>query len=209
MINIFNKKKALAFTLMFAVIVFSAAAIADGYETIVTDITTDSSGSFATTDSLGITYKITGTPGSSGTVTATVASGNPQVTAAIPSGVSLVKFITVSFNYPSADFTHAVLTFSYSDSDVAGLKAPYDIYKYNPTTDSYTKLNGALDETAKTITVTLSSTDDPMFAIGGTTSETNPSNNYSLWIVIAVAVIVIVLVAVFVLSKRYRIEFVH
>jgi hypothetical protein len=208
-INTFNKKKVLAFTLMFTVLILSAAAVADGYETIVTDITIAPSGLFSTTDSLGITYGITGTPGSSGTVTATVASGNPQVTADVPAGVSLVKFITISFNYPSSDFTQAVLTFSYSDSDVAAIQAPYDVYKYNPTTDSYTKLNGIFDPVAETITITLNSTNDPLFAIGGATAETDAPNDYTLWIVIAVAIIIIVLVTVFVLSKRYRIVYVH
>jgi hypothetical protein len=206
MLNKINKKRVFALALTFVIMFLSVAAIVDGYETIVTNITTDSSGSFSGTNSLGITYNVTGTPGSSGTVTATVDSSNPQVTADVPTGVSLAKFVTVTFNYPSSDFMQAVLTFSYTDSDVAALKAPYDMYKYNPSTNSYTKLNGVVDSAAKTITVTLSSTDDPLFAIGGAPNDTSKPADYTLWIAIVVVVIVILVAAVLFFSK-YKIQY--
>jgi hypothetical protein len=67
----------------------------------------------------------------------------------------------------SSDFKNATITISYTDADVAGMSQPYALYKYNPDTNSFIALVGVVDTSAKTITVTLTSTTDPLFAIGG------------------------------------------
>jgi hypothetical protein len=76
--------------------------------------------------------------------------------------------VVVTFNMNASDFTNATITISYTSSDVAGMGQPYVLYKYNPDNNSYVALNGVVDTSAKTITVTLTSTNDPLFAIGGT-----------------------------------------
>jgi len=191
----------LVFTLLLISTSTLAVAQYDGGE--VTQIEIDNSGSFtATTSSAGVTYEITGNPGSTGTVTTTVYNGNPQATAKIPEGIGLTKYVVVAFDFNSQDFEQATLTFTYTDADVAGLQGPFAIYKYIPETNEYIQLEGELDTTAKTITVTLNSTNDPLFAIGGSdTSALTEAAPTTLWIAVAVAVIVIVLV-VFIIIKR-------
>jgi hypothetical protein len=171
----------------------------------VTQIEIDNSGSFiATASNAGVTYEINGTPGSTGTVTTTLYNGNPQATAEIPDGVALTKFVVVTFDFNSEDFMQATLTFSYSDADVAGLQGPFAVYKYIPETNSFVQLEGELDTTAKTITITLNSTVDPLFAIGGSnTSSVTEDVQTTLWIVVAIAVIVIVLVMFIFIKRRY------
>ena len=203
-----TKKTILAFTLILAAFLISTATVVDAqYQTAVTTtIDIDDSGlCTATEPDLGVTYNIYGTPGATGTVTSSIHTGNPYATAQTPDDVTLTKFITVAFDFPSEDFTQAILTFSFSDENLAGLQEPYAIYKYDEVSDSYIELDSIVDMNAKTITVILNSTTDPTFAIGGQT-VTNAANDYTMWIVIAVAVIIIIIVAVIVVRKYIAIN---
>jgi len=149
-------------------------------------------------------------PGSTGTVTSGVYSGNPQATAAVPGGISLTNFIFVNFNIPASDFTEAEVTLNYTSSEVQNIQSPYAVYKYISSSKSYVELPSTVDTTAKTITVTLTSLTDPVLAIGGTTKTTStpkpgsPGLSASTWIVIAVSAIVIVVLVVFVVSRMRR-----
>jgi hypothetical protein len=207
-----TKKTILAFTLIFAALLISTATVVDAQSPYPTEATTtinvDASGLFTTTvPDLGVTYNIYGTPGATGTVTTSLHNGNPYATAQTPDNVTLTKFITVAFDFPSKDFAQATLTFSFSDTDIAGLQEPYAIYKYDEASGTYIELDSIVDMNAKTMTVILSSTTDPTFAIGGQSiTVTNTGNDYTMWIVIAAAVIIIIVVAVFVVRKYVTIN---
>lgn len=152
---------------------------------------------------LGITYFVQGTPGATGSVTASVYSGNPQSSANIPSGVSLNHFVVVTFDMSASDFSQANITFNYADSDLQNIQSPYTVYKYLPATDSYVALPSIVDSVAKTMTVTLNSVDDPLFAIGGTAVATTTSSIPGwTWAVTISAIIIIVLAAVLLLKRR-------
>ncbi len=74
------------------------------------------------------------------------------------------------------NFTQATVTIHYSPSDVQGLTPPYAIYKYIPENNSYVELFTSNDLTSQTITVTLNSPNDPLFAIGNSfTGYTSPT----------------------------------
>ena len=204
-----TKKTILAFTLIFATFLISTATVVDAqeYNNYKTQINIDNSGLFtATVPDVGVTYNIAGTSGATGTVTTSLHTGNPYATAQTTDSVTLTKFITVEFDFPSEDFTQATLTFSFSDANLAGLQEPYAIYKYDQASDTYIQLDGVVDMTAKTITVTLNSTTDPTFAIGGQKTVTNAANDYTMWIAIAAAVIIIIIAAVIVVRKFYTIN---
>jgi len=157
-----------------------------------TIITIDSNGSFTANEpSLGVTYNIQGSPGSSGSVTATLYSDNPYPTAAKPQDCEMCNFIVVSFAMDSQDFDAATITFAYNDSDVAGILAPYKIYKYIPETNSYIEMPTTVDTEQKTLTIALTSTDDPVFAIGGT-SVASQVPDYTSWITVAVVAIIVI-----------------
>jgi hypothetical protein len=199
-----SKKTSLALTLIVAALFISTASIASAqYQTEETiNITIGDQGTFrANEPNVGIVYFIQGTPGTTGTVTATAYNGNPQATAEVPTGVLLTKFVAVVFNTPSQDFTQATLTFKLTDYDVAGLQAPFVIYKYNADTNSYVKLEGAVDKDANTITVTTTGTENSLFAMGGTPVSTTPKESSFLWIAAVGAVAIIVVVVVLGLWK--------
>jgi hypothetical protein len=119
-----------------------------------------------------ISIDIAGTLGATGLVTTATYNANPQPGASIPDNVVLTRFIVVTFDMSSSDFINATITISYSDADVGGMSLPYVLYKYNPNTNSFVALESVLDTSAKTITVTLTSTTDPLFAIGSTVAST-------------------------------------
>ncbi len=107
----------------------------------------------------------------------------------------------------AAHFTKAQITIPYTDSEVQGLQQPYSIFKYNPATDSYIELAAVADANAKTFTVTVTSIDDPLFAIGGVsvtpspTSPTSPTPDnggfvFVAWAALSASVVIIVLLAV-------------
>jgi hypothetical protein len=198
-----NKAKLGVLTLIFALLLsYSVAVAAAQYTTEkTTDIGIPSSGSFVAVEpDIGVSYQIQGTPGATGSVTAGIYTSNPQPTATIPDGVSLVHFVVITFDMNANDFGSASIVISYSDSDVHGISAPYTIYKYNAVTDSYSAMPSTVDTNAKTITVTVISVDDPLFAIGGAKSEDAGFSTTS-WAILAVAIIVIVVLVVFAFTR--------
>lgn len=74
-----------------------------------------------------------------------------------------------------------------------------------PDTNSYVELPSTVDTTAKTITVTLTSVNDPLLAIGGATNATAAAGiPVSTWAILAGSVIAVVLFSVFVVSRLRR-----
>jgi hypothetical protein len=103
------------------------------------------------------------------------------------------------------NFTQATVTIHYSPSDVQGLTSPYGIYKYIPENNSYVELFASNDLASQTITVTLNSPNDPLFAIGNSLAGyTSPSPSQTatstggtpLFIYVAVIVIAVVIIGV-------------
>jgi hypothetical protein len=98
----------------------------------------------------------------------------------------------------AADFSQATITISYSSSDVQNIQSPYLIYKYTPDTNSYVKLDSTVDTASKTITITLTSIDDPLLAIGGASNmHSEPEISASSWAILVGSVIAIVLLVAF------------
>ena len=172
-----------------------------------------------------VTYDISAAPGSNGSVTTAYYSGNPQPAANITSGVTLTNFVAVTFNMDPATFVQANITLHYTDSQLAGMTAPYAIYKYLPETDTFVMLPTIVDATAKTMTATVNSPTDPLFAIGNAEPATTPTPALTstpaasasetpattpapvgtptwAWITIVAVVVVVVLVLAFVMKKR-------
>ena len=145
-----------------------------------------------------MSYQIQGNPGATGSVTAEIYNGNPQPTASIPDGVSLTHFVVITFNMYSGDFNSAQIHITYTDEEVANLQAPFAVYKYVASSDSYVLMpNTIVDTVAKTVTVTVGSIDDPLFAIGSTSSSGNTGGfSNTAWIALGASVAIIVLLAV-------------
>jgi hypothetical protein len=202
----FSKSKFLGMVILTVLLLsLSVSLVAAQYTTQkTTDVTISSDGTFSATDSeVGVSYLIQGTSGATGTVTATVYNGNPQPTATVPDGISLTRFVVITFNMNANEFTQATITMNYADSDVQNIQSPYTIFKYVPSTDSYVELPSSFDSVAKTITITVTSLDDPLFAIGGaaTTTAGIPA---STWIILAVSIVAIVLLTGFIVSRQRR-----
>jgi hypothetical protein len=199
-----NKSKLAILTLILVLLLpYTVALAAAQYTTEkTTDIVISSDGTFSAIEpDVGTSYVIHGTPGATGSVTASVYTSNPQPTATIPEGVSLAHFVVITFDMNAQDFGSATIVIKYSDSDVNGMSTPYSIYKYNADTNSYTVLSSTVDTAAKTITITVTSISDPLFAIGGTTAAKGPEFSTTSWIVLAVAIIVIVVLVVFAFTR--------
>jgi hypothetical protein len=205
-----NKSKLGVLSLIFVLLLSYTVTLAAAQYTTqkTTDIAIDSSGKFAAVESdVGISYEIQGIPGATGSVNASVYTSNPQPTASIPDGTSLTHFVVVTFNMDAFEFTSAKIVISYSASDVAGISAPYLIYKYIADTNSYIALPSAVDTNAQTITVTVRSISDPLFAIGGNTAAKSEGVSTTSWAILAVAIIIIVVLVVFAFTRlRTRIE---
>ena len=204
-----NKSKLGVLTLIFVLLLSYTVALAAAQYTTekTTPITIGSDGTFVAGEpAVGISYEIQGTPGATGSVTASVYTSNPQPTATIPDGTSLAHFVVVTFDMNANEFTSAKIVIHYSDSDVAGISAPYTIYKYIADTNSYIALPSTVDTNAQTLTVTVRSITDPLFAIGGATVESEGFSAAS-WAIIAAAIIVIVVLVVFGFTRlRTRVE---
>ncbi len=188
----------------------SIAIVAAQYYTTQTktNITIGSDGKFAAQESsAGVSYVIVGAAGATGSVTADIYGGNPQSSATIPTGVSLSHFVVITFSMNAQDFASATVVLTYSDSDVQNLKAPYSVYKYDATSNSYVALPSTVDSSAKTITVMLNSITDPLLAIGGSTI-TSPVTSGGIssltWGIIVAAIIIVVLVAVFTVTTLHQ-----
>jgi hypothetical protein len=166
---------------------------------VTTPVTIDSTGRFyGTAQDIGVGYDIQGTPGSTGSVTAQIYNGNPQSTANVPEGVSLTRFVVITFNMAASDFIQANIFITYTDEDVANLQTPYTLYKYVASTDSFVELPASIDTAAKMVSITVSSIDDPLFAIGGTTALANTDNGFSTtaWALLAASIVIVVLLVV-------------
>jgi hypothetical protein len=204
-----NKSKLGVLSLIFVLLLSYTVALAAAQYTTekTTPITIGSDGTFVAGEpAVGISYEIQGVPGATGSVTASVYTSNPQPTATIPGGTSLSHFVVVTFDMNAIEFSSAKIVIHYSDSDVAGISAPYTIYKYIADTNSYMALPSTVDTNAKTMTVTVTSITDPLFAIGGATVESDGFSATS-WAIIAVAIIVIVVLVVFGFTRlRTRVE---
>jgi hypothetical protein len=174
----------------------SASLVCAQYSTEkTTNIVIGSDGVFtATESSVGVSYVIEGLPGAVGSATTVVYSGNPQVAADVPEGVFLSHFIAITFDMSADDFTRATITISYNDNELAGLGEPYSVYKYLPGSDSFVALTTAVDTDAKTMTVTLGSVDDPLFAIGGLASE-HSILSAGNWLLVSVGTVAFTLLA--------------
>ena len=200
-----NKSKICVLSIIAVLMIsLSAGLVAAQYTTQkTTNLVIASNGTCTACDNdVGITYVVQGTPGATGSVTAAVYNGNPQPSANIPSGISLNHFVVVTFDMAAKDFSQATITINYSDSDVQNVKAPYTVYKYLPATDSYVALATTVDTVAKTLTITLNSVDDPLFAIGGTT-EVAPTSSIPVWTwAVTISVVIIVVLAAVLLIKR-------
>ena len=167
-----------------------------------TDITIGLDGIFTKTEpDVGVSYVIQGVPGAVGSVTAAVYSGNPQAAASVPEGVSLSHFVVITFDMNAGEFSEAQIIISYNDVDANKLQEPYTIYKYLPGNDSFVELSTTVDVDAHTLSVTLSSVDDPLLAIGGIGYDQSSTASPTTWIIVAVAVVIIVLLAVFLVLR--------
>ena len=118
---------------------------------------------------VGVGYEIQGLAGAIGSVTAAVYNANPQSGASIPNGVTLTRFVVITFNMNAADFISATIRITYTDADVSGIQTPYTVYKYVPSINSFIELTPTVDTVNKMMTITVNSIDDPLFAIGGAT----------------------------------------
>jgi hypothetical protein len=200
-----NKSRIIVFTLL-SVILFSLASSfvvvqAQYGPPVRTQVTIPANGVFtASEEDIGVAYEIQGNPGAVGSIDAVVYNGNPQSTASVPEGVTLssTRFVIITFNMYSGDFNLAKIYITYTDADVANLHTPYAIFKYVASTNSYVEMPSTVDEDAKMITVTVTSIDDPLFAIGGGAvlggSDGVSSSN---WAILAVSIVIIVVLVVF------------
>ena len=172
--------------------VFVAAQSA--YQTEVDDVSILESG-IVTVDvpEADISYEITGAPGATGTVTTAIYNENPNPTAIVPTGLGLTIYVVVTFNMDLSDFLKAVITISYTDADLEDLTIPYAVYKYIPESNSFIELTTVVDTVAKTMTITVTSIEDPLFAIGGTATVPIPPPSATYWVFIALAIILAVI----------------
>lgn len=200
-----NKTKFVTITLLSLLMLSMFSAFVSAYPTeVTTPVTIGPDGTFSgSAQDIGVGYQIEGVAGASGSVTAQIYNANPQTSASIPEGVTLSRFVVITFNINSADFTKANIYITYTDADVANLQAPYTVYKYIASTDSYIEVPSSVDTASKLITVTVTSVSDPLFAIGGSalTSTASPDNSGGFssmaWVILAISIVVIVMLAVF------------
>ncbi len=144
---------------------------------------------------------ISGTPGAAGSVSTGTYAGNPQPNAAIPGNVTLTHFFAVNLNMSASEFDKANVTIHYTDNDVASVSGPYSLYKYVAGSNVYMQLPTTVDSTAKTMTVSVTSVTDPLFAIGGITIPRSDLLSYVVWTFVVVIAVVLV-IAVYIIRRR-------
>lgn len=218
-----NPKSMAGVVAVFAVIMLSLSiCVASAqYETQqIIDVTIPDSGVFHAeeTGTVGVSCDIAGTSGAIGTVTASVYSANPEPDATVPSNVALSHFVVITFDMAASDFQGANITIHYTDEDVHGLTAPYSLYKFLPLTNTFVELNATMDTEAKTMTAFLSSTTDPLFAIGGAPTVANTASPLTtgtaapttdtipvwVWAFVVTIVIVAVVVVLVIAQNRHK-----
>ena len=197
-----NRSKLLVIILLSILVISSVSSFVAAQASYTTQKTTpvtiSSHGTFSASEpDIGLSYQIQGNPGANGSVTAQIYNGNPQPTASIPNGVSLTHFVVITFNMYSGDFNSAQIHITYTDAEVANLQAPFAVYKYVASSDSYVLMPSTVDTATKTVTVTVGSIDDPLFAIGGSSGSGGTSGTaFTTWVILAVAIVAIILFAV-------------
>jgi hypothetical protein len=204
------KKSGLILTVTVIVVILfsvSLSVVCAQYQTSRTsDVQIPASGVSHVSQSLtvgGVSIDIAGTPGAIGSVSTAVYNGNPQPGASVPADVKLAHFVVVTFNFATSDFSAATIQISFTDSDVEGMSTPYALYKYDPQSNSYTKLNAVFDTIAKTATVTVTSTTDPLFAIGGKSTTQEEGLPFAFVVgVVALVLVIVAVVAVLLLRSR-------
>ncbi len=173
-------------------------------------IGTDGAG-HASQSSLGgmVSIDIAGAPGTQGSVSLATYNGNPQPTASGPSDIKLIDFTVITINMPEGDFFGANIVFHYTDSNVAGISPPFTLYKYVPSSNSYVLQNAFVDTNAKTITLSISSLTDPLFAIGGTSAATTTSTGVPVlaWVLIVIIIVFVVFLVVLIVNRRRKSPF--
>jgi hypothetical protein len=197
-----NKSKLLVIILFSTLVISLASSLVAAQSSYTTQRTTPvtvlQDGTFSASEpDIGLSYQIQGNPGATGSVTAEIYNGNPQPTASIPEGVSLTHFVVITFNMYSGDFNSGTIHITYTDEEVANLQAPFAVYKYVASSNSYVLMPSTIDTSAKMVTVTVGSIDDPLFAIGSTSSSGNTGGfSNTAWIALGASVAIIVLLAV-------------
>jgi hypothetical protein len=197
-----NNSKFVVFALLSVLLVSSLGSLVlaqSGYDNeVTTPVTIGSDGTFSgSATDIGVGYSIEGVAGATGSVTAAVYNANPQSSASIPNGVSLTRFVVITFDMKAADFTLANIFITYTDEDVSGIQMPFTIYKYLASSDSYVELASTVDTDNKMITITVTSIDDPLFAIGGASVAGSGGFSTTNWAILAVTIVIIVLLVVF------------
>jgi hypothetical protein len=197
-----NKSKLLVIILLSTLVISMASSLVAAQSSYTTQKTTPvtilQDGTFSASEpEIGLSYQIQGNPGGTGSVTAQIYNGNPQPTASIPEGVSLTHFVVITFNMYSGDFNQAQIHITYTDEEVANLHSPFAVYKYVASSDSYVLMPSTVDTAAKTVTVTVGSIDDPLFAIGSNTSlDSLGGFSTAAWVALGASIAIIVLLAV-------------
>ncbi len=166
---------------------------------VVTPVTIGSDGTFSgSASSVGVGYEIQGVAGATGSVTAAVYNANPQSSASVPEGVELSRFVVITFDMDAADFISADISITFTDADVSGIQVPYSVYKYVASSDSFIELSSSVDTVDKVMMITVTSIDDPLFAVGGA-SVLDGAGGISVtnWAILAISIVVIVLLVVF------------
>jgi type III secretory pathway component EscU len=198
-----NSSKFIAIAFLSVLLVSSFGAMVSaqsGYNNqVTTPVTIGSDGTFSgSAADVGVSYSIQGFAGATGSVTAAVYNSNPQTSASIPNGISLSRFVVITFNMNAADFIFATISVTYTDADVSGIQTPFTIYKYVASSNSFIELTTTVDTVNKVITIIVTSIDDPLFAIGGlSVSGGSDGVSSTSWIILAVSIVVIVVLVVF------------
>jgi hypothetical protein len=198
-----NSSKLIAIAFLSVLIVSSFGALASaqlGYNNeVTTPVTIGSDGSFSgSAADEGVGYTIQGRSGATGSVTVAIYNANPQASASIPNGVTLSRFVVITFNMNAADFNSATIRITYTDDDVSTMQTPYTIYKYVPSSNSFIELTPTVDTVNKMMTITVTSIDDPLFAIGGASvSGGSGGVSNAALALLAVSIVVIVVLVVF------------
>src|SRR5665647_1815346 len=110
-----NNSKFIAIALLSVLIVSSFGALVSAQSEYTNEVTTPvtigSDGTFSgSAADLGVGYSIQGRPGATGSVTVAVYNANPQSSASIPNGVTLSRFVVITFNMNAADFISASIS---------------------------------------------------------------------------------------------------
>jgi hypothetical protein len=160
--------------------------------------------------STGVIIDILGTPYANGSVSIGTYSGNPYPDAGLSCGGAVRKFFVVSFNISASDFISAKLTFPYTDADLEGTVPPYAIFKYYPENNTYVEIATIIANVAHTMSITIYSPTDPVFAIGAegvsTPTPTGGPGSFLVsawaWIAIVAAIVAIVLGVALTLRRK-------